>query len=465
MRLSKHEIRQRINGNLSIEFASQDITSYSGLELLQKYFRLIGLYSRLRQALSAYQVRGDYSLVDYIMILMTLWLTGGRRLSHLPYFADDPLTKRFCGLKSFPHERTVARGMKQFIYDSLQTLVQLNSELVLEKVESMDLCRVTLDFDGTVISCGNQVRMAARGYNPHKRYAKSYYPLLAHIAQTGHFLHVENRPGNVHDSKGGALEIMESCLEKVRAFLGNVLLEVRLDSAFFQEDIVDYLDTKGVEYAIKVPLWNHGSLKPAINARQRWHRVSSELSWFRHRLYIKKWQRHVDVVIYRKRLSKKKQGQCMQLDLFCPDDGVYEYCAICSNKNLHPKSLLDFFNGRCAMEHQISELKQEFGFDAVPTQSFEANSAHQQISILCYNLIRNFQMDTNQTKVRKRTGKRTNLFIFQSLKTLRFKFISQAGRLLKLSSGQTLRLNDNVTVMKHYSQIQTALNKIEKIAA
>jgi len=41
-----------------------------------------------------------------------------------------------------------------------------------------------------------------RSNNPHRRYAPSYYPLLYHIAQTGHFLEVKNRPGNVHDSKG-----------------------------------------------------------------------------------------------------------------------------------------------------------------------------------------------------------------------------------------------------------------------
>jgi hypothetical protein len=44
------------------------------------------------------------------------------------------------------------------------------------------------------------VGWAFRGFNPHHRKDPSYYPLLAHLAQTGHILRLKNRPGNVHDS-------------------------------------------------------------------------------------------------------------------------------------------------------------------------------------------------------------------------------------------------------------------------
>src|SRR5712691_7557142 len=48
---------------------------------------------------------------------------------------------------------------------------------------------------------GATVAWAFRGFNPHDRKDRSYYPLLAHVGQTGHILRVKNRPGNVHDSK------------------------------------------------------------------------------------------------------------------------------------------------------------------------------------------------------------------------------------------------------------------------
>src|SRR2546426_9371586 len=43
----------------------------------------------------------------------------------------------------------------------------------------------------------SQVGWAFRGFNPHQRKKPSYYPLLAHLAQTGQILDLRNRPGNV----------------------------------------------------------------------------------------------------------------------------------------------------------------------------------------------------------------------------------------------------------------------------
>jgi hypothetical protein len=41
------------------------------------------------------------------------------------------------------------------------------------------------DVDGTVMCTGPQVQRAFRGFNLHHRKHLSYYPLLAHVAQTG----------------------------------------------------------------------------------------------------------------------------------------------------------------------------------------------------------------------------------------------------------------------------------------
>ena len=135
-------------------------------------------------------------------------------MRHVAFLADDPLVKRLCGLASIPSDRTISRWLGQFTNDSLQALASLNSEIVSEKLKDLKLARITLDFDGTVLTAGHKVAWAFRGYNPHKRYAPSYYPLLCHVAQTGHFLQVRNRPGNVHDSKG-ALVVIQDCIAQI----------------------------------------------------------------------------------------------------------------------------------------------------------------------------------------------------------------------------------------------------------
>ena len=54
------------------------------------------------------------------------------------------------------------------------------------------LSRLTIDVDGTVIRTGGKVGWAFRGFNPNHRKDPSYYPLLAHLAQTGQILRLRN---------------------------------------------------------------------------------------------------------------------------------------------------------------------------------------------------------------------------------------------------------------------------------
>ena len=459
MRLKKQDFSRRINSDLKIEFAKQDLSSYSGLELFRRYFALIRLNSRIRQAFASNRLSGDYSVVHLIMVFIALWLTGGRRLRHIPFIAEDPLVQRLCGLKALPSDRTVSRWLGQFTNDALQALVSLNSEIVTEKLKDMNLTRVTLDFDGTVLSCGDKVKWAARGYNPHNRHAKSLYPLLCHVAQTGHFLRIQNRPGDVHDSKR-ALEMIKTAVDEIRQALPLAIVEVRLDSAFFREEIIKYLLREKIEFAIKVPMWQWLNLKHMIRVRRRWTHANAKLSWFRRAVHIEAWGLDVEMTFYREKLSDKpRKGH--QLDFFTPDDGVYEHSVILSNRDIGAQSLLDFYNGRANMEHDIAEIKGEFGFDVIPCRDYQGNGAHQQISQLAFNLVRNFQLDVLEPEARPKTASRTNLFEMASLKSLRFEMITAAGRLLNVSGTQVLRLSQSTVRRKLFETVQTGLNRFE----
>lgn len=461
MRYRKSEISQTIKSDLQIRFAPQDISAHSGLELFRRYFNLISLNSRVRKAFQRHHFSGDYSVIQFILVFIALWLTGGRRLKHVKYLGCDPLVERLCGLKSLPSDRTISRWLKQFTNDSLQALIELNSELVTEKLVELELPRITVEFDGTVLSAGDTVGWAARGYNPMNRHAKSYFPLLCHIAQTGHFIRVQNRPGNVHDGKSQALLIIKETIRRLRQQFPNAIIEARLDSAFFREDILKYFLNEGIEFAIKVPMWKWLGLKEIIQNRKRWSHPKPRLDSFSKNQYIEAWDMELPLHFFRHKISDKLPKKGHQLDFFTPDDGIYEHFVIVSNKNLQPQNLLDFYNGRCRMEANIAELKGEFAFDVIPTRHYQANSAHQQISLLAYNLVRNFQMDTEQVPERKSGCKRTHIFEFQSLKTIRFEIINAAGRILKTSSGKILQITHNESRKNQFEKIQDALSGLK----
>jgi len=359
-------------------------------------------------------------------------------------------------------KRTRSRFLGLFDKESLSALVGLNSEIVLDQIRSLGLARITLDFDGTVLTTGKQVKWAFRGYNPHKRYAPSYYPLLCHVARTGHFPGVKNRPGNIHDSRG-ALAVIRDCIEQVRKAVPGIKVEVRLDGAFFHRDIITWLRRNGIEYAVKVPMWQWLGIKEMIHQSNYWHHHRAGISSRKFSLHLRTWGKVVDFTVIRQKISDRTDGKRFtQLDLFIPDDGIHEYSVIQSNKKLRPDHLFDFYNGRAAMEHQIAEIKNEFAFDSIPTKEYHSNSAYQQISMMAYNLVRNFQVDIQIAQERPRTQSRTHLYSFESLKTLRFEWIAVAGRIVYASGQKVLKLAQNERRQATYSHL---IDQLDELAA
>ena len=151
--------------------------------------------------MKSYGFRGDYGIGNILFILLIMIFIGAERIQHIDYLKDDPLFRRIVRLTRIPHRTKISTALKQFSSDSLKALAELNSELVVEKLNELGLNEITIDLDGTVISTKGKPSWALKGYNPIKKGARSYFPLTAHVGETGHFLAILNRPGNVHDSK------------------------------------------------------------------------------------------------------------------------------------------------------------------------------------------------------------------------------------------------------------------------
>src|SRR5262249_18919350 len=199
-----------------------------------RFSRNPGVAARLRRAVAGTpSASGSARLA---LLILALFYVGARRLEHLRYLGGDPLIARFCGLARLPTARTMSNWLKQFTHSPLAPLLGLNPHLVLASLASCRLPLLPLDVDGTVVCTGAQVQWAFRGFNPHHRKHRSYYALLAHVAQTGHILRIKNRPGNVHDSKQ-AVAFVRELIDSVRAGLDRALpLEFRMDTDFFHRD-------------------------------------------------------------------------------------------------------------------------------------------------------------------------------------------------------------------------------------
>jgi hypothetical protein len=432
--LSRSEIRAQVKSDLAITFSDERITAHGGLELLRRYFVAIDLAGQLRRALGD---AGDYGAVRLVLSVIGLLLAGGRRLSHLAVLARDPLLLRLAGLTRMPSDRTVARWMAGAAQTVVEAVASVVRDVAHDAIAALQLARLTLDLDGTVLRVCGAAEGAERGYSPHHPKDRSYYPLTAHLAQTGHLLRVWNRPGNVHDSHG-AVGFLRTVLAELRERFGRRhRLELRLDGAFFHPELLRFLDGETLGYAIKVPLWRWLKVREEIAGRSRWTRVNASVSGFATTLAIPKWSRVQRVIVYRKCVFHET-AKNFQLDLFSPDDGHYEYSAVATNLDLGVSALWHFMAGRGGHEKTFGELKQQLAFDAIPSRDQQTNQLWQQLAVLAHNLVRSFQLCLG-APTRPRSRKRTFLHVFQSLQTLRFTLIHQPARIVRPGGRSELR--------------------------
>jgi hypothetical protein len=402
-----------------------------------------------------YDFSGDFSIGDLLFMLLIMILLGVERLSHIEYLRTDPLFRRVTRLTRIPHRTKLATALKQFTSDSLKALVELNSELVVEKIQELGLYDLTVDLDGTVISTRGNPSWSFKGYNPIKKGANSYFPLTAHIAETGHFLSITNRPGNVHDSNRAL-----SVIKNIRRQLDRFSICFRADSAFCVPDVINYLLLHRISFAIKAPFWKLNGLKSAVQQRKRWFRINKRWSYF----WVKRPIVSIDgahyVMILRKQVAKAKKPY--QLQLFSPNNGTYEYSAIVTGtKKWKPEHLLDFVSGRSAQEKSIGELKTHFAFDHIPTNTYQANSAYMQISQMAYNSAISMQSSMGLSKNHKPNSKRTRRQRTMGWNTFKFLILNRAGRINKKQGVKVLEMTKNPATEFLYENILASLSEAE----
>ena len=270
MRRRRTDLRARVNGDLQLEFTDVALTLYAGLELFGRYLRVTGFNRVVRDACAGTAAWSDFGAVAMIRLLIGLVVVGGRRLRHLAFVQDDPLFKRFCEVQVVPTARSVSRWLQGFTMTTVGCLQQINTTVIARVLATLGVRTWTIDVDGVVVSTGLQVERAFRGFNPHHRKVPSYYPIMAHLAETTHVLRVKNRSGNVHDGKAG-LPFLRDLWTQLGALLprgGTV--RFRMDGAFFRHDVLRWLGARPAGYAIKVPFYRWLDLQQYIRAQPTW---------------------------------------------------------------------------------------------------------------------------------------------------------------------------------------------------
>lgn len=453
MKCSRDSVHGKARAITTVRFEQQQLTSFAGLIVFQKFFSTLGLKERLRRCFAHLKVTPIYGHHVMVLLLVVHLLLGYRELRDSRYYQDDEMVKRLLGLKRLPDVATVSRALASADETSVTKVREENTQMVLSRLHQLELARVTLDFDGSVLSTARHAEGTAVGFNKQKKGNRSYYPLFCTVAQTDQVLDLHHRPGNVHDSNG-AKAFIGQCLEALRCALPGVPIEVRIDSAFFNDEIATALDAQGVEFTVSVPFERFTELKAMIEKRKRWHRLSGELGYFEVAWKPKCWASRCRFLFIRKRVKRQHKGP-LQLDLFVPHAHDYEFKVILTNKGVGAKRVVAFHEGRGSQEGVFAELKSDCQMGYIPVTTQVGNQLYLLAALLAHNLNRELQMQVHP-RSRRTTAKRAALWIFHEVKTLRRNLLQRAGRIIRPQGKVVLSMSANTAVqdeLVHYLEM------------
>ena len=387
---------------------SRQLTSFSGLLILQKLFKTMNLEKTFKESM------GKNEKTSYSMPWISLWLVvhfwlGYKRLRDIDFYRGDPMVERVLGVKKLPDVSTISRRLKGVDDQAVESVRDLNRSVVLDRIGTENFSRITLDFDGVVCATKRHAEGSAVGYNKQFKGRRSYYPLFCTLSQTGQFFDLHHRPGNVHDSNG-AEEFVKSCLFKAKEAAPQVGLETRMDGAFFQEPLIDTLNSQGVEFTVSVPFSRFPELKKMIEDRKRWS-SKRDFSYFETSWAPGSWVQDYRVIFVRTEQLEQRKGP-LQLDFFEPYDWDYQYQVIITNKLQSAKKVIEFHRGRGSQEKIFAQAKSQMNMGHIPVRGLNGNKLYCLASILAHNLNHELQMNHNE-RDRGTNEKRSSLWTFE----------------------------------------------------
>jgi len=420
-------------------FNQKNLTGNAGLSLLGRFAQKLNLHKLLDQHISI--ERGEsatYQVSDAVLMLVFGVLAGAKHISHLAVLKSDKPFRKLFKWEQFPDASTFGRIFKLFTFRHCKELAEVEDKVRRKIWSKKYFGKVTLELDSTVRPVFGSQEGAAKGYNPHKKGLKAYHPLLCFIAETRECLHNWFRSGDAY-SANGCVDFIKECFARLPKRVWSI--DVRADSAFFNGDLLDFLEEKGARYTIKVKLKGLENLLRA----QKWRKIknsSFESTEFEYK--CGDWKKARRFVAVREIITSESD------DTLLPQPKVqHRYFCYVSNMNLAPWASHKYYGKRAASENWIEWCKNQMASGSILTQEFWANSALFQSCILAYNL-KVWMMWLNYEK-----GFR------EEPNTIRMYLIHVPARLVHRSRQWFLDLDEHYPFKDLWQRIEASILKLE----
>lgn len=407
-----------------VSFTSKEITPWGGMVFLKQMLdkmRFSDIVRKCEHLPTSGSNRGYSPEVILEAFIASIWC-GATRFMHTELTRLDPALVRIFGWKSVPAQDAYKRYFSKF---EQVTNLEVSQYFYSWLFDNYHFDHFTLDIDSSILTrYGNQVEGAKKGYNPKKKGRNSHHPLIAFVSDVNLVANMWLRSGDT-SSANNFLSFLEDTLQKLQ---NKTVGLIRLDSGFFQSDILDYLEQRNTDYIIAAKFTH--PIQRIIADHKAWIHLDDGIEICEQTYKSDSWNKERRLVIVRQRIKERPNATGKMLSLF-PDDEQYRnyrYSAYVTSMKLSPVEIWRLYRGRANAENYIKELKYDFGFESFNLKGFYATEAALTFAMIAYNLMSLFKQFILQEKTQRR------------LSTLRFRTFAIGAYFEKINNQIVLKI-------------------------
>ena len=404
-----------------IEFSAKNLTSNAGLLLLLEHANKNGIFDMIEHELFFENASTNKIKMNHIKTMLCGNFVGIDKLERLKLLQSDPLINEFA--ISIKEPETVSRFLGNFSYKTTQMLREINFKIFGKLLRKKKLKSITIDIDSSVVNVEGHQEGAVKGYNPKKLGNNCYNLQFAFCDEIKAYLTGYVRSGDTYTSNGTTEMIKE-----IMAYLQDEGLEItfRMDSGYFDEDILKTIESFGCTYVIKgkeYPTLVAQVADPSVvfvtgeEGRETTEIIAALNIWDKARRFV---------------VSRVLKDEKDRKQLSFLEGEEYDYFFFVTNTELSSVEVVEFYEKRGNCENYIKEAKYDMAVGHLLLQSFWANEAIFQLMMMAYNLFLLFKMD-----FAKRTEYR------QQIKTFRLKYVFLAGKIIRTARNVVMKLSEN----------------------
>ena len=413
-----------------IEFKAKNLTSNAGLFLMLENTKNNGIFEMIENDLTFESASVNKIKMNHVKTMLSGHFIGIDKLERLKLLKNDPLVREFD--ISVKEPETVSRFLSNFSFKTTQMFREINFKVFKKLLSKSGLTSITIDIDSSVINVEGHQEGATKGYNPKKLGNRCYNVQFAFCDELKAYVTGFVRSGNAYTANGAA-ELIKEIVATLKA--QNLEIFFRMDSGYFDEEIIETIESLGCKYLIKAKAY--ATLVSQVNASSAVFlkgidgRETAELL-----IKLDKWKKKRRFVVSRVLKPEKERAQLSLLE-----GSEYDYFFFVTNTDLESEAVVLSYEKRGNAENYIKEAKYDMSVGHLLLKSFWANEAVFQMMMLSYNLFLLFKFDYLDVSEYR-----------QQIKTFRLKYVFLAAKIIKTARSVIMKLSSKYPYQEVYKK-------------